>query len=196
MRGIGGQLLSLNETLIKEVCRNLHLDSGGHALQECSFFSPVSQSVASSLGIDTVATAPIPSVIAMLICDQVIAEQVTNKKSLIGIFDNFNSLVFPVPMPRIAIYVKLADASGVYTFKLRMVNLKNESLVAEIGVQARIADATQYSELALNLGNLVVPEAGKYEFQLYADDVYLHRVTMQAILAQLPQGGPQWQPQK
>lgn len=142
------------------------------------------------------ANVPIPTVIAMLVCDQIIPEQFTNKKSLIGVFDNFNSLAFPTVLQRVAVYVKMADALGDYTFKLRMVKLKDESLIAEIGIQARIAEVGQYSELALNLSNIPVPEAGKYEFQLYADDVYLHRVTMQAILAQLPQGGSQWQPQK
>jgi hypothetical protein len=51
----------------------------------------------------TVTNAPIPSVVAMLICDQVIAEQGTNKKSLIGVFEIFNALVFPTMIPRIAI---------------------------------------------------------------------------------------------
>jgi hypothetical protein len=141
------------------------------------------------------ANLPIPSVVAMLVCDQIITEQITNKKSLIGVFDNFYSLTFPTLMVRLAIYVKMADAVGNYMFKVRVVKLKDESLIAEIGVQAQIADASQYSELALNMGNVPIPEAGKYEFQLYMDDVYLHRVTMLAMLAQLPRGGPQWQPQ-
>ena len=144
------------------------------------------------------AEAPIPSVVAMLLCDQIINEQVTNKKSLIGVFDNFNSLTFPVILPRLAVYVKMADAVGDYTFKLRMVKLKDESLIAEIGFQARITGAAvgQYSELALNMGNVPLPEPGKYEFQLYSGEDYLHRITMQAVLAQLPQGGPQWPQQK
>ena len=70
---------------------------------------------------------PVPSVVAMLVCDQVISEQGTNKKSLIGVFDNFYSLVFPAALPRIAVYVKLADAQGDYLFKLRFVNLRDES---------------------------------------------------------------------
>ena len=152
------------------------------------------RSVGLSSRINTMANDPIPSVIAMLLCDQVIAEQTTNKKSLIGVFDNFYSLVFPAILPRIAVYVKMADAGGDYLFKLRVVKLKDETLIAEIGIQARVADRSQYSELALNMGNVAFPEAGKYEFQLYMGDVYLHRVTMQVILAQLPQGGAQWQP--
>jgi hypothetical protein len=141
------------------------------------------------------ASVPIPSVVAMLICDQIITEQGTNKKSLIGVFDRFFSLSFPAPFQRLAIYVKLADAEGDYLFKLRIVNLKDESPIAQIGLQARIPDGGHYTELALNMPNVVnVPEPGKYEFQLYAGEDYLHRVTMQAELAQLPQGGPPWQP--
>jgi hypothetical protein len=141
--------------------------------------------------------APIPSVVAMLVCDQVIAEQGTNKKSLIGVFEVFHAFGFPTMIPRISIYVKLADAFGKYHFKLRLVKLKDESLVAEIGIDADVTDSAHYSELALNMGNLPFPEPGKYEFQLYAGDVYLHRVTMQAVQAQLPQGGSIWpQPQR
>jgi len=136
------------------------------------------------------ANDPIPTVIAMLICDQVIAEQVTNKKSLIGVFDKYHSLSFPVQIPRLAIYVKLADAFGHYLFKIRMVKLKDEALVAEIGIEGDVTIAGEYSELALNLG-LIIPEPGKYEIQLYVGDVYLNRVTMEAVLAQLP-GGMQW----
>lgn len=142
------------------------------------------------------ADAPIPSVVAMLICDQIINEQDTNKKNLIGVFENFISPVFPVLMPRLAVYVKLADALGDYLFKLRLVNLKDESLVAEIGIAAKIADSTRHSELALNFGNLPIPVEGKYEFQLYAGDEYLHRITMFAVRTQLPQGGMSWQPPK
>jgi hypothetical protein len=36
------------------------------------------------------AYAPIPHIVAMLVCDQIVNEQGTNKKSPIGVFDNFN----------------------------------------------------------------------------------------------------------
>lgn len=165
-----------------------------------SYQAPTQSLISPTPKIRDMADAPIPSVVAMLVCDQVIAEQGTNKKSLIGVFEIFNAFGFPVLVPRIAIYVKLADAFGRYQFKLRLVRLvrlKDESLVAEIGLEADVKDSAHYSELVLNMGNLPFPEAGKYEFQLYAGDVYLHRVTVQAVLAQLPQGGPQWpQPPK
>lgn len=142
------------------------------------------------------AIAPIPSVVAMLICDQIITEQLTNKKSLIGVFDKFFSPIFPTVFPRLAIYVKLADAAGDYLFRLRIVKLRDESPLAEIRLDAKVPDTDEYTELALNM-SFMVPEQGKYEFQLYAGDNYLHRVTMQAELAQLPPGGQiQWPPQR
>lgn len=135
------------------------------------------------------ADAPIPSVVAMLVCDQIITEQATNKKSLIGVFDTFGSMTFPVLFQRLAVYIKLADAVGDYFFKLRIVKLKDESLIVEMGIQATVKDESQYTELALPINNIPIPEPGKYEFQLYAGDVYLDRITMQALLIQ---GGKQW----
>jgi len=142
------------------------------------------------------AAAPIPNVVAMLLCDQIINEAGTNKKSLIGVFDYFFSLAFPTIIQRFAVYVKMADAVGDYLFKLRVVKLKDEALIAEIAIQAKIAADNQYGELALNLGGIPLPEAGKYEIQLYAGEEYLHRIVMNVLLAQPPQpmtGGQQWQ---
>ncbi len=137
------------------------------------------------------ADAPIPSVVAMLVCDQVIVEQGTGKKSLIGVFENVNAPAFPTPT-RLAIYAKLVDASGHYDFLIRLVNLKDETKVAELKAQANL-DPRAPSEFAINIIGMVLPEPGKYEFQLYANDTYLHRVTMGAVLVQ---GGTQWlQPQ-
>jgi len=149
------------------------------------------------------ADSPIPNVVAMLVCDQVISEAGSNKKSLIGVFDNFFSLGFPAFIQRFAIYVKLADAVGNYLFKLRIVKLKDEAVIAEIGIQATITDISQYGELALNIGGIPIPEPGKYEIQLYAGEEYLHRITMNALFGQPPQaqgtpqgipsqGGPSW----
>jgi len=127
------------------------------------------------------AAAPLPSVVAMLICDQIINEEGTNKKSLIGVFESFYSPVFPVLMPRLAVYIKLIDAEGEYQCKLRLVKLRDESLIAEFGIQVNVRDSSHHAEVALNMGNLPIPEAGKYEFQLYYEEIFLHRVTIDAI---------------
>ena len=134
-------------------------------------------------------SAPIPTVLAMLVCDQVIAEQGTGKKSLIGIFDNVNGQAFPAQV-RLAVYAKLADAEGDYTFRLTLVNLKNETHLIDMNIKATVADPLSAVELAVNMIGFVLPEAGRYEFQLWYEDTFLHRITLNARI----QGGPTWQP--
>jgi len=132
------------------------------------------------------ADAPVPNVLAMLVCDQVIAEQGTGKKSLIGIFDNINAPAFPT-QTRLAVYVKLADAEGAYKFRIRLVKLKDETVIADLNAEMTIADSMSPAELAINMIGIILPDAGKYEFQLWGNDTYLHRITLNAI-----QGGFPW----
>jgi len=132
--------------------------------------------------------APIPSVVAMLICQRVIVEQGTGMKSLIGVFENLNSFAFPAPVS-VAVYAKLLDAEGNYDFLIRLVNLRDETKIADVEAKSFALTSATSSELVLNIAGLVLPEPGKYEFQLYANDAYLHRATMNAILIQ---GGPPW----
>ncbi len=133
----------------------------------------------------------VPTVLALLLCDQVIIDAQTNKKSLVGVFDNLNSLAYPATIT-LAVYAKLRDARGTYNFRMRVVSLKDESAVADLEIKGvHIADPLQSSELAMNMVGLPFREAGKYEFQLYANDVYLSRITMDA--RQITPGGTIWQ---
>ena len=136
---------------------------------------------------------PIPSVTAMLICDQIISEQGSNKKSLIGIFEMMGALTFPTVIPRLSIYVRLLDGSGKYPIKLRLVKLSDESLIAEVDAEIDITDPIHAWEVVVNMMGIALPEAGKYEFQLYTRDIYLHRVTMEVTQVQ---GGIPWQLQR
>src|SRR5665213_3459572 len=100
-------------------------------------------------------SAPIPSVVAMLICQQVIVEQGTGMKSLIGVFENLNSPVFPVAT-RLAVYAKLLDADGSYDFLIRLVSLKDEKKIADVQGKNVVLNSSTSSELVLNISGLVL----------------------------------------
>jgi Family of unknown function (DUF6941) len=134
----------------------------------------------------------VPTVLALLLCDQVIIDAQTNKKTLIGVFDNVNSYSYPATV-KLALYAKLRDAEGVYDFRVRVVSLKDESAVANLEIkEARIPNPLQPTELAINIPVLQFREPGRYEFQLYANDVYLSRITIEARQIS-PPGGTKWQ---
>ena len=117
-----------------------------------------------------------------------ITDRQTNKKSLIGVFENLNAIRFPTSI-NLAVYAKLADAQGKYDFRIRLVRLKDDVMLTELEIKGvEVADQLKSPELAINMTGFQIPEPGKYEFQLYANNVYLSRITMEAFSVQLPGG--------
>src|SRR6266545_2452612 len=112
----------------------------------------------------------IPSVLAILTCDQVIVDAVTKKKTLVGIFDRLRSSRFPMQQ-RIGFYARLTDMEGDYTFTIRVINLTNsEQLIGQMeSAQIKATDRLATMEIALNLPPLLFQQPGQYEFQLYAN---------------------------
>lgn len=112
--------------------------------------------------------------LAFLICESVIHDAETQKKTLVGVFDRVLSGVAPQSI-NLGLYAKLVEGSGQYTFKIRMVNLKDEAPVVQVPLTASWANPQAPLELGVNFRGLVVPEFGNYEFQLHANDIYLGR---------------------
>jgi hypothetical protein len=113
----------------------------------------------------------VPKTNAMLICDYVITETETNKKSLIGIFETIGASQFPVVHHSLSVYVKLTEANGIYRFQLDLTDLKTDSQVTkcEIPEDLKIDNPLRSSELVFNLRGLKFPHPGEYEFRIYAN---------------------------
>jgi len=107
---------------------------------------------------------------AILICDQIIHEFGTNKKSLIGIFEDIHITAFPHSYPRIAVYVNLTDAHGKYILELRLVNSADNSVIGSGKTpEVQIDNPLRTCEFALQIQNLVFRNPGVYEFQVFAN---------------------------
>jgi hypothetical protein len=114
--------------------------------------------------------APRPSVKAILICDQIIHEFGTNKKSLIGIFEDIHLTAFPHSYPRIAVYVNLTDAHGKYVLELRLVSSADNTVIGSGRTpEVQIDNPLRTCEFALQIQNLVFRQPGVYEFQVFAN---------------------------
>jgi|CXWL01.1.fsa_nt_gi hypothetical protein len=118
-------------------------------------------------------TAPTPVLSAFMVCDNVIEDKLTNKKSLIGVFTDIRAITFPYVHYCLGIYVCLTDAEGEYELNLRLVHADSGIKIGEAGLMVMIADRLSMSDFAINLSHLVFPEPGRYEFQLYANRQFL-----------------------
>jgi hypothetical protein len=86
----------------------------------------------------------------------------------------------------LGIYAKLVEGSGEYTFKIRLVNLKDESLLVDISAPGNWQVPEAPLEFGMNIRGLQIPAFGDYEFQLFANDVYLGRAVFKVEKIQMP----------
>jgi hypothetical protein len=112
-------------------------------------------------------SAPQPVLKAFLICDQVIHDGQTGKKSLIGVFHELRADRFPAVHPVLWIYANLTDAHGTYTFEIRLVDVERNNVLGKgTPPQIQIPGPLQTTELSAQLRNVQLPGPGTYEFQL------------------------------
>ncbi len=108
-----------------------------------------------------------PSVQAFLVCDQVIEDSLTKKKSLIGIFTHLQTASFPFQHQHMGLYFCLTDAEGLYHFDIDLIYLNSEQLVCRATLpNIEISDRLQISDFGINIPLLILPAPGRYEFRL------------------------------
>lgn len=112
----------------------------------------------------------LPKLNAMLLCDDVIVDEQTKKKTLVGLFDTMYSAAFPAVHPSMAVYVRCTDAAGEFTFTLELVDLKENKVVGRgQEVRATLPDRLRFNDLIFHLQGAMFPHEGKYEFRVLAD---------------------------
>lgn len=126
------------------------------------------------MGQDEKMAAPNPLIKAILICDHIITEAGSNKKSLIGVFENITAPKFPYFHPLMSVYLKLTDAAGEYKMKIELVDLRENKVIGKGEVpRVTFPDRLTHYELTFNFAGLRLHHPGKYEFRIYANEEFL-----------------------
>jgi len=119
--------------------------------------------------------APKPSLTALIVCDMIIDDKATSKKSLIGTFTHIWAQGFPCIHYKLAVYFSLTDGEGDYEVVLRLVNSESEMVLTEVGLALTMADRLAINDFGMNIPVVQFPTAGRYEFQLFANKEFLGR---------------------
>jgi hypothetical protein len=125
---------------------------------------------------------PIPSVQAILMCEKIIQEAETKKQSLISIFTAIHAPSLPVHMS-MGLYARLTDGEGTYEFKIDIVHLSDDRKVASAtlpGLESK--DRLAPMEVVVHIPHIQFDSAGKYEFQLSADGVFLGHASVDVFV--------------
>jgi hypothetical protein len=111
----------------------------------------------------------LPQVLAMIICDTVIDDRISNKKSLIGLFDAIATTHLPCVVNELHVFLALTEGYGAMQLKLRCAAAESDNEL--FATESQISFPNPLAVLEINLGfrGCSFPRVGEYRFQLFAD---------------------------
>ncbi|OGF53237.1 MAG: hypothetical protein A2Z21_09740 [Candidatus Fraserbacteria bacterium RBG_16_55_9] len=124
-----------------------------------------------------------------ILCDQVITDEATKKKTLIGVFDRIWVSKFPAKHTPAALYIRLFDAQGDCDIRVDYVKVDEQTNLGQVTGKMQSGKRHTSVELAIALPPIEIPAPGEYEFRLWINELYSHRVRF--VAEQLPTGRKQ-----
>ena len=88
-----------------------------------------------------------PTSLALIICDAVIDDRETHKKTLVGIFNNVNAEKVPFRHPELHVFISLTDGNGAYRARLECRHRQSNEKVFELMGDIKFEDPNQVIEL-------------------------------------------------
>ena len=126
------------------------------------------------------ANTPYPK--ALLLCDAIIVDEISKKKTLVGVFSQINIESFPAHFYPMTLYARLIDAEGVYDFILQYVQVSNDKLLNKADIpNVTIPDRLAIHEIVIKLPILPIPDPGQYEFRIWANNKYVGSTSFKAV---------------
>ena len=131
-----------------------------------------------------------PSVQAFLVCDCVIEDSLTKKKSLIGLFTHLQSVTFPFQHHQLGLYFCMTDAEGTYRVEIDLMFVNTDQLVCRASLpDIVIDDRLQIADFGINIPALLFPSPGRYEFRLRVNNRVLAQKDFNVIQLPTPPSG-------
>lgn len=129
-------------------------------------------------------TAIPPITQTFILCDLVITDEATKKKTLVGVFDRIWVSNFPAKHTPAALYMRLFDAQGDCDLRVDYVKADDQSVLGQVTGKMQSVKRHTTVEFAIALPPIDIPAPGDYEFRLWINELYAHRVRFTA--EQLP----------
>lgn len=108
----------------------------------------------------------LPKVLAMIICDTVIEDVESHKKSLIGIFDHVHTPTLPGIVNELNVYLSLTDGRGVIPVELRCIRASDELELFQTDGEVEFHDPLAVVDLHFRFQSCEFPDEGWYRFQI------------------------------
>ena len=135
---------------------------------------------------------PPPVVLAIVICDLIIRDELTKKLTMVGVFSTVYGLKLPVVLGGgMSVYAALTDGRGEYRNRIVVKHLESDTIVFQAEGPLAFQNPHQVVELNMKLPQVSFPHWGRYEISLLSEGNLLGGRTFTVQQAKQPPGpGP------
>jgi hypothetical protein len=112
----------------------------------------------------------IPIGVALIVCDRVITDAATQEKTLVGTFNQLNSIAFPCMCPRMTVFVGVTNGRGAIEAEIRCVNESEQNTVV-FGMKGTIPfnNPNDVIEMGFQFNNITFPKPGMHSIQFLCE---------------------------
>jgi hypothetical protein len=115
-----------------------------------------------------------PNCAALVVCDYVHVDPVSDRFTTLGTFQEIVADAFPLTLANLGVYVALTDGRGLVTIRLQIVDVDEERLpVWDYVGEADLTDPQAPFELGVNGSDVEFAQPGIYRVQLLVDGATL-----------------------
>ena len=125
-------------------------------------------------------TNEMPMGLALVVCDLVIQDRQTNKRTLVGLFDRLFANQFPCVHPQLSVFVSLTSGHGTYQCEIRCRHAETGTPAFSAKGPVKMNDPMQVVEMVFNLQGVRFAEPGEYWLECLVGDVpvMMRRITV------------------
>jgi hypothetical protein len=123
-----------------------------------------------------------PSLVSLLVCDQVIDDKLTNKKSAIGLFNHVLVPKVPTRLYQLAVMATLTEISGRTPVQLRLMRDEDNNVLMHSEGNVDAPDPLAMVDLVFAMQGVAIARAGQYAFELLSRGELLGRRRFQVVI--------------
>lgn len=131
-------------------------------------------------------TGPVPTLVSFLLCDQVLDDRLTGKKSAIGLFNAIRVPSMPTRLTQVVVMASLTEIAAPTTVELRLVRDADNNPLLRTQGTVDAPDPLATVELVFGVQGIAIPTVGQYAFELWAQGELLGRRRFQVLVSQDP----------
>ena len=107
-----------------------------------------------------------PIGIALIVCDQIVVDDSTDKRSLFGLFNSVRSSSFPITLTHLSVFASITNINGNVRLELKCVDETHSDPLLAVPCNASSNNPCNVLDIAFDFDNFSFPRPGLYCFEI------------------------------